>query len=219
MSDQEIVKLEQQYTLNPLVGYKLLRAYQREDGKKYYEFRASLGYIAETLDLPLPSEEQTKNFLDYVSTAHSWYKHLDRKKFTPFYFYLDPYVMMIHHDNGSVEEAKERGFHYSTMPTSQYRQNYGYWNYFDSPQPTIRSASGANILIPELLTEAGTALVTASMYGKMNPEEAPHESTGSYRTVYLEEAAQNLKDHQAMYQALQNFLIEFQKQRQLFKSC
>ena len=43
--------------------------------------------------LPLPSTDQTARFVDYVSGAHSWYKHLPLfPPGAPFVFFLDPNV-------------------------------------------------------------------------------------------------------------------------------
>src|SRR5689334_22083945 len=82
--------------------------------------------------LPRPSAEQVKDFVGFVSGAHSWYKHLPLlPPRTPFFFFLDPLsgYDLVHRRDGSVvhEERTEnsRPFHYTWMLTSTYRERFG----------------------------------------------------------------------------------------------
>ena len=50
-------------------------------------------YLALVQDLPLPTAEQRRNFVDYVTSAHSWYKHLPRYlPGAPFYFFIERFA-------------------------------------------------------------------------------------------------------------------------------
>jgi len=91
-------------------------------------------YFTLIRDLPLPTSEQRRNFVEYVSTAHSWYKHLPHYlPGEPFYFYLDRFSAwsLVALEDGSYEiaEREEQGFHYSDIPTSEYRTRFGFLNY------------------------------------------------------------------------------------------
>src|SRR5258708_18678459 len=85
--------------------------------------------------LPSPTETQMHQFAEYVSGAHSWYKHLPLYPSTTFTFFLDPNAgrEMIRMEDGGVEfkditEERDR-FHYSMKTTAFYRDCFGYWNY------------------------------------------------------------------------------------------
>lgn len=212
--DSEISKLEENYKTDSSVGPKLLMAYQQANfSRKYYVLRAELGYIAETIDLPIPTDQQCKNFVDYVANAHSWYKHLSYKTPTPFIFFLEPFVMMYHLKDGSVEEVTDKKslFHYSEMLTSDYQEKYGRWTYLmglSDKKVLIRSVSGKKIPISKELINAGTASVTSAVHGSICDTKAGGEER---------DQAQR-RDHQAIYDALQRFLTEFKSQRQIFLS-
>src|SRR4051812_1821261 len=79
----------------------------------------------------VPSREQMGAFALFVSTAHSWYKHLPTlPPGVPMIFYLDPGAgaQRIVNIFGRVREAEriERGFHYSSLPTTEYRNRFGH---------------------------------------------------------------------------------------------
>jgi hypothetical protein len=78
-------------------------------------------YVSAFDALPKPTPDQLRAFPKYVSSAHSWYKHLPLlPPGVPFNFYLDPGAGMQRTitSDGSVQIAvrKERGFHYSWNP-------------------------------------------------------------------------------------------------------
>jgi len=85
-------------------------------------------------DLPRPSPEQIDDFVQFVSEAHSWYKHLPWVRPGWFQFYLNPYVAYDSQqlDDGSVrllERTGDMGFHYTWMTTKRYRKRFGYLAY------------------------------------------------------------------------------------------
>ena len=50
-------------------------------------------YVALLDGVPMPTQQQKENFVEYVSHAHSWYKHLPLyHPGWPFYFFLDKYA-------------------------------------------------------------------------------------------------------------------------------
>jgi hypothetical protein len=158
------------------------------------KLRAKLGYVVETSILPIPTEEQTRAFVSYVATAHSWYKHLRRDAGTLFVFVLDPHVMMLTSGNGRFRKAKAGDnalFHYSSMPTDKYRERYGFWTFFNGGQlshkkycgpeehctsPTttpvlpIYASNGRRIPPPVELVRAGSSWLTAYVYGAIGDE-------------------------------------------------
>ena len=88
-------------------------------------------YVAMTYGLPRPTERQMEEFARFVSAAHSWYKHLPTlPPGVPFHFFLDPFAGMQHvvAFDGSlrIEERVETGFHYSWIPTQEYRTRFGH---------------------------------------------------------------------------------------------
>src|SRR4029077_11710684 len=90
--------------------------------------------LAEYLNLlsavPLPSAKQKIEFAEFVSTAHSWYKLPPNLPGRPFYFFIDNYAAcdpLVREDGTAVVvERTERGFHYSDLPTKEYRSRFGY---------------------------------------------------------------------------------------------
>ena len=145
-------------------------------------------YIKLISGLPLPSKEQTRNFAEYVSSAHSWYKHLPLYPASPFSFFLDPNAgrqTMLR--GGGVTyidvTGKSERFHHSTKTTRVYRSQFGYWNYF-APRgtsfvvrtregvldtrsitgPAILDAMDASVSIPDELLTSGTAGITCLVY-------------------------------------------------------
>ena len=81
--------------------------------------------------LPVPTTSQRDAFAAFVSQAHSWYKHIPpAPPCCPFYFFLDPSAGMQREvtSGGSVRSIvrEERGFHYSWIPTKEYRARFGH---------------------------------------------------------------------------------------------
>jgi hypothetical protein len=99
--------------------------------------REQKDYVALFQSLPQPTLDQKWAFARHVSTAHSWYKHLPPfPPGAPFYFYVDPAAGMQHAvaPDGSVQVLvrEKPGFHYSWLPTSEYRQKFGCLAYAQS---------------------------------------------------------------------------------------
>ena len=145
-------------------------------------------YLEVIRHLPRPSLAQTERFARYVSSAHSWYKHLPVDPKVPFVFYLDPGAGMkrVHTWTGEtalIEITDEcTRFHFTWQKTVDYRRRFGYWNYH-APYGTafeyaedggvINTAGvGLKILtefgdwvnVPPDLAEKGTALLNAFVH-------------------------------------------------------
>ena len=91
-------------------------------------------YLALGRDLPLPTSEQRRNFVEYVSSAHSWYKHLTRfLPGAPFYFYMDKFAgcdcVSLEDGSFAIAERETQGFHYSDIPTGEYLRRFGFLSY------------------------------------------------------------------------------------------
>jgi hypothetical protein len=91
-------------------------------------------YVTLVAHLPPPTDLQIRQFADFVSGAHSWYKHIQLlPPGLPFQFYIDPGASMdLEMQTGGALVAAERmarGFHYSTLATAQYRMRFGYLTY------------------------------------------------------------------------------------------
>ena len=65
-------------------------------------------YVGVIRQLPRPTVAQTERFARYVSSAHSWYKHLPIHPKVPFVFYLDPGAGMSRVHTRTGETALER---------------------------------------------------------------------------------------------------------------
>lgn len=99
----------------------------------------STSYVDLVATLPRPTAEQIAEFVEYVATAHSWYKHLPLlPPGLPFTFYLDPNAGREWIENGSRSRFRDRvanapareRFHYTWQPTSDYIARFGYLTYF-----------------------------------------------------------------------------------------
>lgn len=87
-------------------------------------------------DLLRPTPAQIDNFVQFVSEAHSWYKHLPLvPPGVPFRFFIDPFSgfdrvikpggHVIHKER--TDESQR--FHYTWMKTTEYRERFGYLSY------------------------------------------------------------------------------------------
>src|SRR5690349_8829634 len=81
--------------------------------------------------LPPPTQQQMQAFADFVSNAHSWYKHLlPLPPGVPMQFFLDPAagLQLSVLPDGSVTAGPRAkpGFHYSWLPTADYRERFGH---------------------------------------------------------------------------------------------
>jgi hypothetical protein len=88
-------------------------------------------YLSLISDIPLPTQQQKEHFAEYVSHAHSWYKHLPMyQPGAPFYFFIDKYAgydRLVQKDSTAVlAERETQGFHYSALATAEYRAYFGH---------------------------------------------------------------------------------------------
>ncbi len=143
-------------------------------------------YLALLRGLPLPTPEQRQNFVAYVTCAHSWYKHLPAfLPGAPFYFYLDRSAgcNWVPLPDGSyvITERKKQGFHYSDIPTAEYRTRFGYLDYSCAEGTAVFAVGGPLALprdkavalpgedarpcyLPEPILEAGRVELTAVIH-------------------------------------------------------
>lgn len=96
-------------------------------------------YCAQLRLLPRPTDEQVQNYVNYVSDAHSWYKHLPVfPPGIPFVFYLDPTAgcnRTLTRAGVVIEERVDRSqsTHYNWRTTSHYRSHFGHLAYDQVP--------------------------------------------------------------------------------------
>ncbi len=91
-------------------------------------------YLALVRGLPLPTAEQRREFVEYVTSAHSWYKHLPTfLPGAPFNFFIDGAAgcdwVALRDGSYAIAEREEPGFHYSDIPTAEYRTRFGSLSY------------------------------------------------------------------------------------------
>lgn len=157
--------------------------------------------------VPLPSTQQKSEFAEFVSTAHSWYKHLPPTlPGERFQFFIDKYAgcdRLLQEDGTAVlVERLERGFHYSDLPTTEYRSRFGHLAFscssgtsvFVAAWPLVYSRDGVAAVpgddgkmygIPKEILEVGETHLTAIIHpgGSCYPvcnslEDWPEESGG-----------------------------------------
>ena len=146
-------------------------------------------YRSVVSSLPMPTQQQLEQFADFVSSAHSWYKHLPLyPPGCPFQFFLNPAagMQMIEYSDGSLEVAPriEKGFHYSWIPTAEYRDRFGYLDYSRSSGTSVSLDKGDGrkliesddyaivfdfkkqkiFYLPEEVVEAGTVFVSGLIH-------------------------------------------------------
>ena len=99
-------------------------------------------YRATVAALPRPRDEQIAGYVEFVSKAHSWYKHLPmHPPGRSFYFYLDPSAGM--HRTVGVDgrlrcvASQTPGFHYSTLATAEHLRRFGYLAYCRAPGGSV----------------------------------------------------------------------------------
>jgi hypothetical protein len=144
------------------------------------------GYFALVQDLPLPSAQQRRNFVDYVVRAHSWDKHLPGfLPGVPFYFFLDRAAgcdwLTLREGTRAIAERNQQGFHYSDIPTPEYRSRFGFLSYscqagttvFLLAQPlalprdkvvVIPGENAQPCCLPQPILKAGRAELTAVIH-------------------------------------------------------
>lgn len=155
----------------------------------------------------IPTEDQTKAFVEYVAKAHSWYKHLSKDRVHKLYVFLNPTVMMSR-DITKKDPPQEvfKGdkilFHYSSMPTQDYRRMYGYWDYSMDEKPYPRGVDGRKLKVPTDLVCYTT--VSRAFYGKTEPDPLPSEY--SWREVIRKDNEERLRQHQDIFNTCNLFL-------------
>ena len=94
--------------------------------------RLTLGEYRELFaGVPVPPHEQIEAFVRFVSTAHSWYKHLPLlPPGVPMTLFLDPGAgaQLVLDRRGRIRQVNRRkhGFHYSWLRTAAYRDRFGH---------------------------------------------------------------------------------------------
>ena len=101
-------------------------------------------YLDIVASLPVPTIEQTVEFVDHVADNHSWYKHLPLfPPGTEFVCFLNPYagwgtettaqgVSLFRSETGDVFD------HHSRLTTSEYQRKFGHWDYWvGRTSPTV----------------------------------------------------------------------------------
>lgn len=131
-----------------------------------------------------PTEVQTSLFANYITSAHSWYKHLPLYPKAPFFCYLDPQAGQVQSYDSATGAVAFRDTdgkeipHYTAQSTVMYRQRFGLWNYHNGCHPTMgivtpkgytcASRSTASQVIPPELRESGKALLSALIHPHIN---------------------------------------------------
>ena len=135
--------------------------------------------------LPKPTLVQMQQFALFVSNAHSWYKHLPYlPPGEPFQFFLDlgAGMQLAVNSQGSVDATPraEPGFHYSWLPTAEYRARFGYlaysrsvgtsfsellgdgtWRISSDTAPSVYDSSTRSLCpLPAPVLEAGRAFIS-----------------------------------------------------------
>lgn len=89
-------------------------------------------------DVPIPTTLQRLNFVEYVTTAHSWYKHLPRYlPGAPFYIFINRFAGCRWQAGWFVEKEKPEE-HYSDLATAEYRARFGFLSYCACDDEGIR---------------------------------------------------------------------------------
>lgn len=88
-------------------------------------------YRSLVVTLPPPTDQQKDNFSKFVSQAHSWYKHLPLcLPGVKFHFFIDSSAgcerAVTFTGKIKLTPRAKQGFHYSWIPTNEYRRNFGY---------------------------------------------------------------------------------------------
>ena len=120
-------------------------------------------------DVPIPTKQQRKNFARFVAHAHSWYKHLPLyEPGVPFQFYLDKYSAcdrVVTDGQVRLVERMKRGFHYSDIPTEEYRRRFGYLTYSCDAGTTVVAAGREGPIVTPRDSAAVISGDGAQIYG------------------------------------------------------
>ncbi len=143
--------------------------------------------------LPAPSDTQIEDFAEYVSMAHSWYKHLPLvPPGIAFCCYIDRFsgYARISRYWGKphlrLRTEASPGFHYNWMTTENYRARFGYLAYAagagtslavtspsgfvhsDDHSPAVCHADGSGFRLPPDVVAAGSVHLTAMIHRYSN---------------------------------------------------
>ena len=156
-------------------------------------------YRSLVADLVRPTRPQMEDFARYVSDAHSWYKYLPLlPPGAPFNFRLDPAagLQRILDNDGTLraEPLEKGGFHYSSLPTAEYRRRFGHlaFSQADGTTVTLVARDGTRMMpsdgtdsvhdlhkhrlvnIPIDIIEAGTARVSGLIHSHIDERHLYH---------------------------------------------
>lgn len=112
------------------------------------------GYAKMVSHTTPPSDEQIAGFASFVSTAHSWYKHLPLfPPGVPFHFYVNPFSGhdRIVSSDGTVAhrvrtEPSNR-FHYTWMTTEEYRRRFAGLDYIAGAGSSLAVRGRSGLLV------------------------------------------------------------------------
>jgi hypothetical protein len=181
-------------------------------------------YIDLIAEVPLPTTQQRENFAEFVSHAHSWYKHLPYGlPGAPFYFFIDKYAGcdLVITDRGTpgLTERTEQGFHYSYIPTQDYRTCFGHLAFSCGLGRTVFRLGPSPVVVPRdkvaavpgddaqmyglptVILEAGMAQLTGAMHTHSanypfwdGLEDWPEESGGRNALEKIAARCRTMKD-------------------------
>lgn len=163
---------------------------EREDKLRKLGVRSTLTiseYRSLVETLPPPTDQQKNNFSKFVSQSHSWYKHLPLcLPGVKFHFFIDPYAgcerAVTFTGKIKLTPRARQGFHYSWIPTNEYRRNFGYlayscragtkssevkWNKVigsSDDVATISTSEGQLYALPPEVSRAGSVRLTAVIH-------------------------------------------------------
>jgi hypothetical protein len=168
-----------------------------------------LAYVRTLEGVELPTDEQTRAFIEWVASAHSWYKHLRRP--APFWFHLDAHAGLSRaheSDPPSFSEVTvKHRFHHNFRTTRQWREQFGAWVYrLGEPTPALekeraRSVWDGERWIPVPSEFGGPAIADRDLHGSRF--ERAGKPTSDER--YEQARANGLKQIQAMFKAATSF--------------
>src|SRR5262245_35746379 len=95
------------------------------------------------MSLPVPTHEQTVRFAEHVADNHSWYKHLPL--FPPgasFVVFPNPHAGRGAKPDGeqfAVYDLEHGDYfaHHSRIPTKEYLESFGHWDYCVDDNPRV----------------------------------------------------------------------------------
>jgi uncharacterized protein YndB with AHSA1/START domain len=146
-----------------------------EQPLELYEYRHVLR------DCPAPTDAQIDDFVQYVASAHSWYKHLPVwSPGHPFCFFFHPFSahdigaqedgtpICVRRTDDSEEPPEERlplkWSHYSWMPTAKYRERFAFLDYDTSRSRPVLCTAERFVGLPDEVVEVGTVRLTAVIH-------------------------------------------------------